>query len=504
MKFSRTIFLGIICISLHMDAMEAPPKVGAKRPAEEEIEILQEEKSPRAEPSIESTELPASLAERLEPVSGELISTPAVGLQDLPNELVAKVTSLITAAGARGGTTDQKLISAAMDINNLAIINKAFREFFRSDYIQLQIIKELASKYAQGDLYAAAFALATDEASGMIGATLNDAIAYNEDDSVFEVQNAYVVTHFKEYLVNAIKRKKEDAWRFFTKHVNPSKLAFIIDNLMIDGKPALLYVIETGNKEMLGKILAVEDINYEKPDSVGHTPLMAAATTNNTDLLRFLINQDVNIDLDDTYGNTALLFAVANGSIENVNLLLAENASVNFITEQEERTPLIVAILNNDVPMVQRLLAVPGINVNQVGTPPDFAAVTDSALHHAVQLGNVEIMRLLLNVPNIQLNILNGVGQTPLHIAAINQNAAMIEQLIRAGAQTNIQDAQGMTALMYAARTDNPESIYYLIQPIAHANFALTDNNGHTALWHAQNANKVANAILLRNAQAHG
>jgi ankyrin repeat protein len=489
------IFLSVM-ISISALSMEKPVG-GSKRGLAELVEAIEQAKVPRAESESES-ELPSSVTEKLEPVSQDLIAMPETGLQDLPNELLARITSLIT--NASGNTNDQKLISAAIDINNFAIINKAFREFFKSDYIQLMIIKELAKKYARGDVYAAAFALATDEASGMIGATLNDAIGYNEDESALEITNTYVVSHFQAYLADALKNKKKDAWRFFIKHVTPEKLALIIDSLLIDGEPALLYLVSTDNKEMLSEVLAIEDINYDIADDEGITPLMAAIVARNTDLIHFLIDQDVDVNKVDDNENTALFKAVSVGNLEYVNLLLDENATVNLINDQEY-TPLIIAILNANIPIIRRLLEVPGIDVNFVGDQPDFDGRTTSALHYAAQLGNPEIFRILLSVPNIQLNILNSDGQTPLHVAAINNIENIVEQLIRAGAQVNIQDAQGMTPLMYAAREDSPLSVYYLINPPGNADLSLTDAQGHTALWHARNAQKPGNIVILQTAQ---
>lgn len=496
---NKILILVSVMISMSALSMEKP--VGSKRGLTELVEAIEQQtKVPRAESESES-ELPSSVAEKLEPVSQNLIAIPETGLQALPNELLARITSLIT--NARGNTDDQKLISAAIDINNFAIVNKAFREFFKSDYIQLMIIKELAKKYARGDVYAAAFALATDEASGMIGATLNDAISYNEDESALEITNPYVVSHFQSYLADALKNKKKDAWRFFTKHVTPEKLALIIDSLRIDGEPALLYLISTGNKEMLSEVLALEDIDYNIADDEGQTLLMAAIAARNADLIRFLIDQDVDVNSVDEEGNTALFKAVIIGNLEYVELLLAENATVNLINDQEY-TPLIIAILIANIPIIRRLLQVPGIDVNLVGDQPDFDERTTSALHHAAQLGNPEIVRMLLRVPNIQLNILNNDGQTPLHVAAINNKEVIVDQLVRAGANVNIQDAQGMTPLMYAAREDAPLSVYYLINPPGNADLTLTDLQGHTALWHARDARKLGNIAILQGVQAPG
>jgi ankyrin repeat protein len=489
------IFLSLM---IYVSALSMEKPVGSKRGLTELVEAIEQAKIPRAESESES-ELPSSLAEKLEPVWQDVIALSETGLQDLPHELLARITSLIT--NAKGNTNDQKLISAAIDINNFARVNKAFREFFKSDYIQLMIIEELAKKYTRGDIYAAAFALATNEASAIIGKIVNDAIEYDEDEATLKEIDPNLLSTFKEYLVDSIKRQKYDAWRFFIKYVDPIKLGFITDSLMINDTPVLVYAIATNNKQMVGKLVAVEGINLNKADEYGRTPLMAAIHAQNTDLIEFLIGQnDVNLNLLDVAEETALFKAIQIGNLEYTNLLLENNVAVNLMNDNGY-TPLISAIVNANIPIIRRLLEVPGIDVNSVEDPLNVDEPITSALHHAVQLGNTEIINLLLRVPNIQLNILDRNGQTPLHVAAINQNNAIVDQLIRAGAQVNIQDAQGMTALMYAARQDAPLSLYYLVNAPG-VDLTLTDAQGHTALWHARNAQKPGNIVILQIAQA--
>src|SRR5688572_8451404 len=55
-------------------------------------------------------------------------------------------------------------------------------------------------------------------------------------------------------------------------------------------------------------------------------------------------------------------------------------------------------------------------------------------------------------------------GVTPLYLAAVNGNAAMIRRLLDAGADPNAVDAGGETALITAARTGNPATLRALIE----------------------------------------
>ncbi len=483
----------VLSVILFVSVLSMEKPVGSKRGLTQLIEAIeQQSKVPRAESESES-ELPSSVPERSEPFTAQ--SQP--GLQDLPNELITQISLLIT--NAKGATNDQKLISAAIDIHNLAKANKAFREFFKSYYIQLNIIKQLAAKYAQGDVYAAGFALATQQASAILGDQVNSAIGYDEiQASLYEVSKNSLKL-FKTNVADSIKRKKHDAWRFFTKYVDPIKLAFIIDSLKIDGTPALVYAIYADDKEMIRNIIAVKDINLNQADELNRTPLMAAIATQNTDLIRFLIgHNDVDVDRIDKKGETALLKAVKMGNLEYVNLLLEKNASVD-LSGQNEYTPLMVAVSNENVPIVRRLLEVPGIDINRMAYDREYGTV--SALHIAARAGNDQIMDLLLSAPSIRLDVQNSDGQTPLHIAAIADNDGMVNRLIQAGAQVNLQDQVGSTPLIRAAMGDAPLSVHYLVKAPG-IDLALTDLLGRTALWHARNAKKPGNIAILKSAQA--
>ena len=57
----------------------------------------------------------------------------------------------------------------------------------------------------------------------------------------------------------------------------------------------------------------------------------------------------------------------------------------------------------------------------------------------------------------------NRLGVTPIHLAATNGNAAMIERLIAAGADANAALPAGETALMTAARTGNADAVQVLV-----------------------------------------
>lgn len=62
---------------------------------------------------------------------------------------------------------------------------------------------------------------------------------------------------------------------------------------------------------------------------------------------------------------------------------------------------------------------------------------TDTPLHHAIRYGRTDILGALLELP-INLNLPNGNGYTPLHIAVHERNKHAVIQLVNAGADASI------------------------------------------------------------------
>ena len=61
-----------------------------------------------------------------------------------------------------------------------------------------------------------------------------------------------------------------------------------------------------------------------------------------------------------------------------------------------------------------------------------------SALHMAAEEGNSGCIRLLLNT-KADCNAINERGQTPLHLAALNQSVESVSALLEAGARHDVQ-----------------------------------------------------------------
>ena len=106
-----------------------------------------------------------------------------------------------------------------------------------------------------------------------------------------------------------------------------------------------------------------------------------------------------------------------------------------------------------------------------------------TALHWAVRHDDLVTADLLIKA-GAKVSIANREGATPMLLAAMNGNAAMIERFLKAGADPNAPLSQfGDTALMMASRTGKPDSVKMLLSHGAQVNAKETWGDTTALMW---------------------
>ncbi|WP_298424619.1 ankyrin repeat domain-containing protein [uncultured Kordia sp.] len=302
---------------------------------------------------------------------------------------------------------------------------------------------------------------------------------------------------------------------------------------------------------------AQENVNTHNEN--GKTPLITAVSENNVEKVKQLIQKGANINLHETTGlqGTALMYASSIGNIEICKLLLENGAKINAIdknndhalnwaafsgkipvmklliekkadlflkskhgtavdvafrlwhhdsvsnvfkstkiarltTKKEQK--LITAILENDINSTKKLLK-KGISANTkdpLETP---------ILQLAAQQGNYELVKLLIE-HKTNLNAMNRVGQTPLAWAARFGHIAIVDLLLKSGADPNSAGKiYQLTPLIGAAVNGNITIGSLLIENNASIDTKDRINNAsalHWALWYKHK--DFAKLLLTHNA----
>lgn len=129
------------------------------------------------------------------------------------------------------------------------------------------------------------------------------------------------------------------------------------------------------------------------------------------------------------------------------------------------------------------------------------SVVTAQPLVEAVRAGNVKTVQKLLGKKSTDVNQRDAEGLTPLMVAAVAGDSAMVELLLDKGADIDAQSGSGMTALMGAAFNSRERALDVLI---AHkANLDLQDHKGRTALIVASKQGVTALVTTLLEARAN-
>lgn len=177
--------------------------------------------------------------------------------------------------------------------------------------------------------------------------------------------------------------------------------------------------------------------------------LHAAAAKGDTVEIERLIADGERPDLQDSNSRTPLHVAVYLKHHDAARTLIRLGANPNALDAQRYDATTIAAT-HNDIDML-RLVLEGGGSARNITTPYD-----STALIAAAHLGHVEAVRMLI-AHKAPLDHVNGRGWTALIEAVVLGNGgpnhvAIVETIIKAGADTDIKDRQGATALTHARR----------------------------------------------------
>ncbi|MEQ1582268.1 MAG: ankyrin repeat domain-containing protein [Steroidobacteraceae bacterium] len=187
------------------------------------------------------------------------------------------------------------------------------------------------------------------------------------------------------------------------------------------GRDALM-IATRANQRTLVDFLLKQGADPSRVDAEGRSALWYATQTGSVDVARLLVRPE-NQNLDDKQGISPLLAAASDGQTEIVALLLANGVSPNA-NGRNGASPLFVAAANGHAAAVQRLLAA-GATANATG------AFGNTALIVATRNGHAPIVKLLLAAgANRQLRNTDGNSATDIANAL---GHVEVEALLKAG-----------------------------------------------------------------------
>ena len=151
--------------------------------------------------------------------------------------------------------------------------------------------------------------------------------------------------------------------------------------------------------------------------------------------------------------------------------LLRDRAAID-IQDSHQTTPLMYAAAGGHAPVVQELLR-EGANPNLV------CGRGSSSLHRAIAFNQVDVARILLDHPNIDVNLLDRSrgDWTPLMLAASLRRGQIVPILVhKPSLDINLQSGESQsTALHLAAKTGDVQIVRFLLE---HPDIDVNKRNG--------------------------
>ena len=208
------------------------------------------------------------------------------------------------------------------------------------------------------------------------------------------------------------------------------------------GKTALMIAEQVGNDRFLEKLQIYNE----------NTEWLEAVKSNDTNEVNLLLENGVNIDAQDKDGKTALIHAALSGNTFMVDLLLSSNASVD-IQDSYGHTAMGLAgfgELDKDVTDESFEGFQCFITNCSEGNGEDFL----TGLKRIKKIGKRYTLVKILMMHGANPDIKDNSGKTALGVNAAFGFDRIVDYLIKNNASVNTQDNSGATPLMYAVNID--------------------------------------------------
>jgi serine/threonine-protein phosphatase 6 regulatory ankyrin repeat subunit B len=321
---------------------------------------------------------------------------------------------------------------------------------------------------------------------------------------------------------------------------SPLALAVIKDNvdmvqLLLDQKANINLPVTTtletplilaakAHNQQLVRLLLENGADPNIADSAGRTPLIWCCIRNDYELIKYLLGNGADLHKTTNYGNTALELAIWYQNTISAKILMIRGANLNSQGSKDKGTPLLYACIKEEyalaIELIRRGANVHAVNKNGDGIlhilakdsqsleKTEFKYSSFSYIYPTIQdtlyTEGIHSFYEYLQSLNVDLFLRNNEGFMPLHIAAINNNKALIYALTKDKSNLNNRENKlGATPLVCALRNNHPRSAKILLYE--KPDVQIMDTNGWTPLHYASRDNyqEIVLTLLEMDAQVN-
>ena len=224
----------------------------------------------------------------------------------------------------------------------------------------------------------------------------------------------------------------------------------------------------------------------------GRTPLHIAIERKNYEIAKFLLENEANVNAiaNNKQSPLHLLAFYRSNSGNHVNdqfakLLINKGADINAL-DNKNQTPLKIAIEKENFYLVQTLIG-SGAKIN--------GSKYNNAIFQAVESYSKNYLQVLIKHGADMNCISENTGKTLLNAAIVRHDLAKIKILVKAGANVNTKDINGLSPLHLSAQDGYKDITEFLLQNGASIN--ITDSENCTPLHYAVTFERVDSVKFL-------
>ncbi|KAK2876855.1 hypothetical protein Q8A67_020951 [Cirrhinus molitorella] len=201
-------------------------------------------------------------------------------------------------------------------------------------------------------------------------------------------------------------------------------------------------------RKQICELLLRKGANVNEKNKNFLTPLHLAAEKSHNDIIEVLVKHEAKVNAVDNLGQTALHRAAHCGHLQTCRMLLSAGCDP-LITSLQGFSP---SQLANE--SIQEILQEGAFTGN---------SETDRQLLEASKSGDLEVVKKLCTLQNVNCRDVEGRQSTPLHFAAGYNRVAVVEYLLQHGADVHAKDRGGLVPLHNACSYGHYEVAELLI-----------------------------------------
>ena len=232
-----------------------------------------------------------------------------------------------------------------------------------------------------------------------------------------------------------------------------------------------------------GKLTLVKHLVEKYPslltmkDNQRVSPLHYAGLSGSVQLTEYLVACHCDVLDTNNMGKTIVHYACEEGKLTLVKHLVENYPALLTMRDNRGLQPLHTASFSGSVELTEYLIT---CNCDVLDTDSDSRTI----LHNACNIGELELVKHLVERYPALLTMRDNAGMTPLHHAGWSGSVELTEYLIRCHCDVLDTSSKGKTTLHNACNKGNFEVVKYLVERYP-ALLTMRDNEGKTPLHHA-------------------